>query len=425
MPPRSLAEFDAAMTPGAQGRPQAPMPSVDKPAIPIGIPGVEDVVNLPSNLVKGAKALPDVLRNFFTHPKETAKGFVQGASEAATPGRTGLLALLTGGANLPATLAAAGAQAGVEGTRVATDAPNAPRSFGDAALDTAGAASIPGLAAAEGPLLAKAGGAARLIKRGVGGVLGAYEGNKYGGIPGAIVGGIGGAAVGGGDVRLPGRLAPLSDFLAGDSAATETPAAVGDRYMPNRGNAPRPAVDLSGTVTPTKGVEDVLNDLGGYRSDINSGLSPELAAKLNGRGNSLASLKKVATPDLMDEFQSASDTGVGSGKQEFDMDGVHYAPDESGSHVAQVAAPDPMEADIPDFTFEGQNLNGEPPAFGSGPEGYSPRIVTPIADALPGQGGIDPEALDRLRRAIDPKIMQDWYEKNPGGMRTNRMSSTP
>lgn len=198
---------------------------------------------------------------------------------------------------------------------------------------------------------------------------------------------------------------PVKDILRSAASKIDTPPAAGyDRFMPNTSIPPKPPANI---------------DFGGY----SEGANPRLLSTLPER---LARVKAAAgMPDLMDQFQSASDTGVGSGKQEFDMDGVHYAPDESGSHVAQVATPDPREADVPDFTFEGQNLNGEPPAFGSGPEGYSPRVVTPIADALPGQGGIDPEALDRLRRAIDPKIMQDWYDKNPGGMRTNRMSSTP
>ncbi len=207
----------------------------------------------------------------------------------------------------------------------------------------------------------------------LGGLLGLGAGLKVGGVAKAALPDVSAAdavraagKVGNFDLTKPaGFLKPIANAVADRLEAPSAPEGF-DRFMPNKGNAPRPSVDVSGVVTPAKGVEDVLNDYGGYRSDINSGLSPALAEKLNRVKAAVKSteVKAASAPDLMDQFQSASDTGVGSGKQEFDMDGVHYAPDESGSHVAQVAAPDPMEADVPDFTFEGQNLNGEPPAVG-------------------------------------------------------------
>lgn len=178
--------------------------SVDKP-ISFGVldmvPGLRDVLNLPTNIVKGAKALPDVARGIVNEPGATMKGFVKGSSEAATPERIGMLALLTGGATLPAALGAAGGEALAEGARVATDAPNAARSFPEAAGNVLGAASVPALAGALNAAptaIARMGGARKVAGGVLGAGLGGYEGYRYGGIPGGIAGAIGGGALGGG-----------------------------------------------------------------------------------------------------------------------------------------------------------------------------------------------------------------------------------
>ncbi len=483
------------------------MPAVDKPSIPIGIPGVEDVVNLPSNLVKGAKALPDVLRNFFTHPKETAKGFVQGASEAATPGRTGLLALLSGGATLPATLAAAGGQAAAEGARVATDAPNAPHSLGDAALDVAGAASTPGLAAAVPAGLAKAGGAAKFIKRGLGGALGGYEGYKYGGVPGGVVGALGGAAVGGGDVRLPGRLAPLSDFLAGDSAAAEVKPSVpeatfgpsaapgarpgfrsvevpgssfkglqdaagvgrdpqllapdaGQPPMPNRSGytaGPIPEAPSEGFQSPEMPGANIPNRSGYAPGPIpeapSEGFqSPELphpfTSNLSGyTGEAVPPSISDAQP-VADELQYAKeleDAGFSKGMvSKLSRDGLMKAikgPDLYDLATAEkgpVAAGEPwtdngkvigrttdsgegstgFEPEPPPFTFEGQNLNGQPPAVGGteipGWKGFPPMTEEEMADHILNQGTFT-NRLSGLSQG-EGMLPTELVERGPAGL---------
>jgi hypothetical protein len=187
------------------------------------IPGFNDVVNLAPNLIEGAKALPGAMHNLFLEPdktgipNQTIRGGVQGASEAATPGRTGLLALLTGGATLPATLGAAGAQAAVEGARYLSGAENAPTSPMDAITDIGEAALVPGAPAAIGKYAPKV--AAMLPtnlrpgNRTKGAVLGGLVGYRHGGLvtgPG-MLGGIEGALEGG----LIGNRLTKSNVLGG------------------------------------------------------------------------------------------------------------------------------------------------------------------------------------------------------------------
>lgn len=262
----------------------APLPSTDHPAISLGgIPGVEDIANLPSNLVKGARALPDVMRNLFSHPGATAKGFVQGASEAATPGRLGLLALLTAGANVPSALAAAGGQAVADTARVATHASNAPQSFPEAATDVALAGAAPALGAGESALATRVGGQARLVKGAVGAGVGGYEGYKYGGVPGLLGGAVGGAALGGGKVRLPGRFGVLSDMLGGTASEADVAAPVQNPSVGVRrswevpGSSYRPVLEAPGSAIP--GVQptnmgSVIPNTSGFRPDIPEGAAP-------------------------------------------------------------------------------------------------------------------------------------------------------
>jgi len=211
---------------------ESPSPPVDKP-ISFGaldyVPGLRDILNLPANVVKGAEATPDIVRGLVHEPASTLKGFVQGASEAATPGRVGLLSLLTGGATLPATLAAAGGEALAQGGRVATNAANAPQSLSDAAGDIAEAASIPAVAAglkAVPETVQRLGGTKKVAGRVLGAGIGGYEGYKYGGIPGAIAGAAGGGALGGVAGGGPRTLRVLRAILGPEGAvnAAETAA---------------------------------------------------------------------------------------------------------------------------------------------------------------------------------------------------------
>ncbi len=175
---------------------QPPMPSVDKPAVDVGalrlIPGFSDAVNLAPNLVRGAEALPDVARGLVHHPLDTLKGFLQGSSSALTPERAGELALLTGGATLPAAAGAAGLAGIGQAGQAATGAPNAPISGPEAAWRMAGAAAIPGLPAIGGKVLGAAGSLSPKTMKTIGGSVGAltggYEGYEHGGVPGAVLG---------------------------------------------------------------------------------------------------------------------------------------------------------------------------------------------------------------------------------------------
>lgn len=229
---------------------QPPLPPVDRPAVshPLldMIPGLSDVLSLPSNLYKGATALPDVARGALNHPADTMKGFLSGASEAATPVRTGTLAALTGGLTLPAAIGAAGAQSAVEAVRGATGAPNAAKTFPQAAGRVAGAAAVPGLPAGVGAVAKTA---ARVMPRlvnektmGVGGaLLGGYEGYKADGIPGAIAGATLGGGVGA-KLRLP---KSLQGLMGGAEAEAAIPMAKGyvgasEGVKPPRRSAPVP-----------------------------------------------------------------------------------------------------------------------------------------------------------------------------------------
>ena len=225
------------------------------------VPGLRDVLNLPMNAVKGAGALPDVARGLINQPGATLKGFAGGASEAATPGRLGLLALLTGGATLPAALAAGGGEALAQGTRVATDAPNAPRSLPEAAGNVAEAASVPALAGAIKAVpgaVERLGGTRNVAGRVLGAGFGGYEGYRYGGIPGAIAGAVGGGSLGGtggGSRAMRGLRAVIgggaADEAAGAEASNVSPPGV-DRYLPNRSGVPR-SREVPGFSMPTGG----------------------------------------------------------------------------------------------------------------------------------------------------------------------------
>lgn len=399
--------------------PAAALPSTDHPSVDmLGIPGLEEIANLPSNLVKGVQAAPDVARNLFSHPGATLKGFVQGASEAATPGRTGLLALLTGGATLPATLAAAGGQATAEAGRVLTHTSNAPQSFPDAALEVAGAAAMPGLAGAEGALAAKAGGQAKLVKGAIGAGLGGYEGYKYGGIPGMVAGAAGGAAVGGGKVRLPGRLGALSDLLS--PAEAETPSRIGlqNAVTPEPPVTPGPSqvgrwdasrvTPLSGGQVPSASVDDVLNDLGGRAADTKAGFSPEMVAKLNG-------IKQAAQPDLYD-LATAPTPPAGFDWPEA---GGRMEPDAMGSHklvaddpAAQLAAKlgTPSDAEVAERTAS-RNRTGSwgGQDLADSTQGLHNATDSPLSDLAIQRTGLDP--ADFIGSRTNQNVSPTRYEE--------------
>jgi hypothetical protein len=146
-----------------------------------------------------------------------------------------------------------------------------------------------------------------------------------------------------------------------------------------------------------------------YAKDLeDAGFSKGMVSKLSRDGL----MKAIQGPDLMDEFQASQDGPVKAGEPYTDNGEVVGRTTDNGegstgfepveAKLAQMSTrgpSDPMNQEVPPFTFEGENLNGEPPAFGRGPEPYVPRVVTPIADALPGQGGLDPAALTRLQKA--------------------------
>ena len=245
------------------------------------VPGLRDVLNLPMNAVKGAGALPDVARGLINQPGATLKGFAGGASEAATPERLGLLALLTGGATLPAALGAGAAETVAQGTRVATDAPNAPRSFPEAAGNIVGAASVPALAGtikAVPGAVERLGGTRNVAGRVLGAGFGGYEGYQHGGIGGAVAGAAGGYSLGGkGGASRAMRGLRAVVGLGGDEAAAE--AATAPAAAPKPTPAPvevpvaKPDVNWSGvTLSPEAAARTVeatnLRDVSGYSHDV-------------------------------------------------------------------------------------------------------------------------------------------------------------
>ncbi len=302
------------------------------------VPGLRDILNLPINAVKGAQALPDVARGLINDPAATLKGFAKGSSEAATPGRVGLLALLTGGATLPAAVGAAGGEALAQGTRLATDAPNAPKSFPEAALNVGEAASVPGIAAALQGIPAgveRLGGTKNLAKRVVGAGLGGYAGYKADGLPGALVGAAGGAMAPSMRGILRGALgvgeAEAAPVAAASEAEAAGPMTKGDWISAREGRFPFQKEELP------------------YRMEGNPSQNPaelfpyqkDLAAE----ARSGPSLPDPRDPAVMDSpsmrgLQKATSSrfedilGPEGPVAPFEMDGIRYAADPSGSHVA-------------------------------------------------------------------------------------------
>lgn len=347
------------------------------------IPGLKDALNIPENLYKGAKAAPDVLSGLVHEPAATLKGFASGASEAATPGRLGLLALLTPGlgATLPAALAAAGGQATADAIRVATDAPNAPTSFGRGVGDVAEAAAVPAVAAGLGkiPALArKIPGAigtvtSKIGPSTIGGTLGAVDGYRRGGITGAIEGGVAGATTGRLLRALEGMTpaaeaeaavapadpsAPHMDFSRPVPASSLTQEQIGQRYTAARaaGGAPKPAVEPTYQARPTPGsVPQAKLDsaLGGLTGDTATAAADNIA---NGSSFSNGHIIPEARPT---ELTDLAEEGGARQDRPYDIDygGV-----------------------MPDFTFEAGDANRPGLSVGSaGPKTTLDRLENAVA----------------------------------------------
>lgn len=259
---------------------EAKQQSVDNP-VSFGwldaVPGLRDALNIPVNAVKGAQALPDVVRGLVHEPSATLKGFAQGSSEAATPERLGLLALLTGGATLPAALAAAGGEGVAQATRYATNAPNAPQSFPEAVGNVAEAASVPALAGAVKAVpgaVERLGGTRKLASRALGASYGGYEGYQHGGVGGMIGGAVAGGAAGdvlGGGSRTMRGLRMIMGGGAADEAAAATAAP--KPAAPVEAPVAKPDVNWSGvTLSPEAAARNVeatnLRDVSGYGHDV-------------------------------------------------------------------------------------------------------------------------------------------------------------
>ncbi len=277
------------------------------------VPGLRDALNIPVNAVKGAQALPDVVRGLVHEPAATLKGFAGGVSEAATPGRLGLLALLTGGATLPAALAAGGGEALAQGTRVATDAPNAPQSFPEAAGNVAEAAAVPAIAGAVQAVpgvVQRLGGTRKLGSRILGAGYGGYEGYQHGGLGGmlggAVAGGIAGDVLGGGSPTMR-ALRMVMGGGATDEAAAAT--AVPKPATPVEAPVVKPDVNWSGvTLSPEAAARNVeatnLRDVSGYSHDMAGKL-----AGIPGAGQARVTSVPMGTRAITDEMiQNAGGT---------------------------------------------------------------------------------------------------------------------
>lgn len=237
------------------------------------VPGLRDVAALPSNVVAGAKALPGVMRGLAHEPSATLRGFTQGASEAATPDRVGLLALLTAGATVPAALAAAGGEGLVQGARVATDATNKPESLSDAAGQSLMAGSVPLSAAAVKAVpgaVERMGGTKNVATRVLGAGFGGYEGYRYGGIPGAVLGAVAGAKAP--DLVGSKTLRALRMATGGlpEAAETEAVTTTPSKTPPLE---PRPDSVISGVrLSPDAVARNIeatnLRDVNGYSHDM-------------------------------------------------------------------------------------------------------------------------------------------------------------
>lgn len=157
------------------------------------------------------------------HPILSAlKGFASGAAEATTPAKVGTLAALAIPGAGEAALTAAGVQAISDFVKTHFGTANAPKTFGDAARNTAGAALGAGI---KGPIgkgyevISNAVKNPKLMTGGTGAVLGGYEGYKRDGLLGAAEGAVLGSAGGLAGRSILSRFGGSLGDVAGDVAA--------------------------------------------------------------------------------------------------------------------------------------------------------------------------------------------------------------
>ncbi len=248
------------------------------------------------------------------------------AANWLTPGKVGTaagLASLIPGAAPIALTAAAVADPLLEALRVHYDEPNAAQSFGEAAQGAAEATAPAGLAMAGGaamkalPKVAALAAKPGVVGAGLGGAYGYRHGGVFTspGLGGAMEGAVEGGTLG---KTFGGRIGALlkAAGMAPEAVAPEV-AAEAEAGAP----FPRAVRTVGGQQVPEKSVDDVL-----MRSGKNyvppRPFTPSPVPQ------------EVATPDLMDQYTRSLENGAGSGKQSFEMDGVSYAPDKTGSHLA-------------------------------------------------------------------------------------------
>lgn len=284
------------------------------------------------------------------HPFISAlKGFVSGAANAATPGKIGLLSALAIPGAGEAALAGAGATTGLDLLRSYFDEPNAPKTGGQYVRDE--------------------------VESALPAVVGGVTNKIVGAIPDA------GLAIAS---KVPGKIglaakvlqaaraaAPEAADVAGDASGFRPsvpktvnwsgPDVAGDferatapqsteqywsRSGPNtefQAGAPR----LVKTGSPS--LEDTLNDF------LQNGMGEESAAP-TGDTPSVRSVDRGNAPDLMKQYVDS----VSGPVPEFEMDGVTYRPDASGSHVAvstsaPATAPAPARPVMPEDIGYGAN----------------------------------------------------------------------
>lgn len=379
------------------------------------------------------------------------KGFLSGASEAATPGKVGTLAALAVPGAAPAALVGGGAMALADMLRTHFDTANAPKSMGDAAMDVGGAALGAGI---KGPISKGYELASNVVKNpraltgGTGAVVGGLEGYKRDGIPGAL----GGAVAGGlGATMLGKRLGLISDAIAPEAGATAEssvmpsavnprlsrevpgfsypeaapiPEAPGEAIPGLRGNNP-PNSPRPGGKSP--GLTDTLkNALDGL-----SGGNPSEAVAQSGKLADTPSVRSFERENMLRNSHFA-DGGVmpaGPGArptelydlattsqepQGFDWPeaGGRYEPDANGSHVLSgpVAATADQAAG-PEFQQLGDST---PPSIAALDHPQNPDVMPKAfsdgVEELANQERLEgfPNQPAKWQARV-PKVMQDYY----------------
>ncbi len=327
------------------------------------------------------------------------------AANWLTPGKVGTaagLASLIPGVAPIALSAAAAADPLLEALRVHYDEPNAAQSFPEAAGGALEATAPAGVAMAGGaamkalPKVAALAAKPGVVGAGLGGAYGYRHGGVFTspGLGGAVEGAVEGGTLG---KTFGGRIGALlkAAGMAPEAVAPEV-AAEAEAGAP----FPRAVRTVGGQQVPEKSVDDVLMRSGkNYvpprpftpsptpreyefsprepRSALNDISEADVQRLAKQSGDVYAKMKAegafggdrtvpsdgwmremakphvqpTPAPDLMDQYTASLENGQGSGKQSFEMGGVQYAPDETGSHVAlrraALADTPPIEGDNP------------------------------------------------------------------------------